>query len=143
MTKPFIQNVSFAALETGRHTNPGTNAILIQIGDPGSEHPVPKQTFNEVHQFQFHDIDRDIDGYVVMTTDDAKQIVDVLKHGLEYGLNVIVNCHAGLCRSGAVAEIGVMMGYEDTKVPRMPNVEVKNKLRYMALYDTSYEKTDV
>jgi hypothetical protein len=35
---------------------------------------------------------------------------------------------AGLCRSGAVCEVGVMMGFDDTERFRSPNLLVKHKL---------------
>jgi predicted protein tyrosine phosphatase len=40
----------------------------------------------------------------------------------------MVHCVAGLCRSGAVTEVGVMMGFEDTHRYRNPNVFVKKML---------------
>ena len=43
-------------------------------------------------------------------------------------MNVVVHCHAGVCRSGAVAEVGITMGFEDTGVFRAPNLMVKHKL---------------
>ena len=43
-------------------------------------------------------------------------------------MNVIVHCHAGVCRSGAVAEIGVMLGFNDTESFRSPNLLVKHKM---------------
>jgi len=43
-------------------------------------------------------------------------------------MNVVVHCHMGVCRSGAVAEVGVMMGFRDTEKFRIPNLMVKKKL---------------
>ena len=43
-------------------------------------------------------------------------------------MNVIVHCHAGVCRSGAVAELGVMLGFKDTESFRSPNLLVKHKM---------------
>ena len=43
-------------------------------------------------------------------------------------MNVVVHCHAGVCRSGAVAEVGIAMGFQDTGVFRAPNLMVKHKL---------------
>jgi protein tyrosine phosphatase len=39
--------------------------------------------------------------------------------------NVIVHCHAGVCRSGAVAQAGIDIGFQDTEVFRSPNLRVK------------------
>jgi hypothetical protein len=41
-------------------------------------------------------------------------------------MDVVVHCHAGVCRSGAVCEVGVMMGFQDTYVFRAPNLLVKH-----------------
>jgi hypothetical protein len=43
-------------------------------------------------------------------------------------MNVIVHCVAGVCRSGAVCEIGVMMGFDDTEAFRSPNLLVKHRM---------------
>ena len=52
-------------------------------------------------------------------------------------MQVVVHCHAGVCRSGAVCEIGVMMGFNDTEVFRSPNLLVKHKMMQVLgwLYD--------
>jgi hypothetical protein len=41
-------------------------------------------------------------------------------------MNVVVHCYAGICRSGAVCEVGVMMGFQDTGRFRSPNLLVKH-----------------
>jgi hypothetical protein len=43
-------------------------------------------------------------------------------------MDVVVHCVAGVCRSGAVCEVGVMMGFNDTEVFRAPNLLVKHKM---------------
>jgi hypothetical protein len=43
-------------------------------------------------------------------------------------MNVVVHCVAGVCRSGAVCEVGVMMGFRDTEEFRAPNLMVKHKM---------------
>jgi hypothetical protein len=43
-------------------------------------------------------------------------------------MNVVVHCHAGVCRSGAVCEIGVMLGFNDTEAFRSPNLLVKHRM---------------
>jgi hypothetical protein len=43
-------------------------------------------------------------------------------------MDVVVHCVAGVCRSGAVAEVGVMLGFDDTEVFRSPNLLVKHKM---------------
>lgn len=98
---------------------------MIQITDPGTVPPETKYSFAEKHHFQFHDTDCPKDDEVAFSEDDAKAIVDILKKALDNNQAVIVHCHAGLCRSGAVTEVGIMMGFEDTKRTRMSNRRVK------------------
>jgi hypothetical protein len=43
-------------------------------------------------------------------------------------MNVVVHCFAGICRSGAVCEVGVMMGFNDTERFRSPNLLVKHRM---------------
>ena len=72
--------------------------------------------------------DTDISSNLKITSKQAKQIVKLLKHALVNDMPVVVHCHAGLCRSGAVAEVGVMMGFDDTGKVRFPNKMVKKML---------------
>ena len=43
-------------------------------------------------------------------------------------MNVVVHCFAGICRSGAVCEVGVAMGFDDTERFRAPNLLVKHRM---------------
>ncbi len=124
----WIQNVALADITKGHHINPGINAMLIQIVDPAMEFPTPLYQFKETHQFEFLDLEKDDPwGEEFKVTDDqAKQLVELLQHAKENHMNVIVHCVAGVCRSGAVCEIGVMLGFEDTEVFRSPNLMVKH-----------------
>jgi predicted protein tyrosine phosphatase len=130
MNNPFIQNVSLDAVRKGNHKDAGDNSILIQIVDPAYEFPTPSFDFKEVHQFEFLDAEG-TEGFpdeVLITDDQAEKIINILHHALKEKLNVIVHCHAGIARSGAVAEVGVMMGFYDTRTHRIPNLLVKGKL---------------
>lgn len=108
--------------------NFGPRNLLIQIVDPDMVFPIPKDSFLEVHQFKFLDIE-DEDEFAI-TQNQANFIVDILKHALENRMNVIVHCVAGVCRSGAVCEVGVMMGFDDTERYRQPNLLVKRKMMH-------------
>lgn len=149
MTKNFIQNVSMAAIKAGNHADPGENSMLIQIVDPAYEFPTPKHKFREVHQFEFLDLEEsgltnngtgeyeDMREFAI-TQDIAHELVHLLLHALDQEMNVIVHCHAGRCRSGAVCEVGTMIGFDD--VPgtiRQPNILVKTLM--MKSLGWSYE----
>jgi len=55
-------------------------------------------------------------------------LVDLLQHAKENCMDVVVHCVAGVCRSGAVAEVGVMLGFDDAEAYRSPNLLVKHKM---------------
>ncbi len=126
----WIQNVSMSDIRQGFHIDPGFNSMLIQIVDPAYEFPVPKYQFRETHQFEFLDAERgdNFPDEAKITDAQAQELVRLLQHAQEQRMNVIVHCHAGVCRSGAVAELGVMMGFKDTESFRSPNLLVKHKM---------------
>lgn len=129
---PRIQNVALADVRTGNHMNVNENSMLIQIVDPCMTFPIPKHTFKEVHQFEFLDVEKDSPdaeySEFAITQDQANQLVSLLQHALTNNFDVIVHCVAGVCRSGAVCEVGVMLGFKDTGVFRSPNLLVKHKM---------------
>jgi len=127
---PWIENVSFGDVPRGRHHNAGENSMLIQIVDPDMEFPTPMHKFKETHQFKFLDLEKDDDADEALKVSDtqAEQLVELLKHALDKRMNVVVHCVAGVCRSGAVCEVGVMLGFDDCEVFRSPNLLVKHKM---------------
>ena len=152
----WILNIPGYYLPTGFHPDPGENSILIQIGDPDSNNdifplralPVPKHNFKEQHQFRFLDMTDDhLDklspelqeyfGSRLITDEQATAIANILTEAYNNKSNVIVHCTAGICRSGAIVEVGVMMGFEDISDSRIPNLLVKRKLLKQLGY--SYE----
>ena len=128
---PWIQNVALSDIKKGFHINPGENAMLIQIVDPPGDFPTPKYTFKEVHQFEFLDVeekDEVLDEAMKCSHEQAAELARLLQHALANRMNVIVHCHAGVCRSGAVCELGVMLGFDDTEAFRSPNLLVKHRM---------------
>lgn len=128
---PWIQNVARIDVVKGHHINPGPNAMLIQISDPPGDHPTPKYQFREVHQFEFLDVEADdfvLEESMRCSQAQADRLVELLQHALENHMNVVVHCHAGVCRSGAVCEVGVMLGFRDTEAFRSPNLLVKHRM---------------
>jgi predicted protein tyrosine phosphatase len=133
MKTPYIQNISRQALATGQHLRTGDNTVLIQIADciQGFPAPTPNNSFVEIHQFNFMDSEENDSMFppeAKIAPEQAKEIVGILRNALANNQNVIVHCNAGLCRSGAVAEVGVMMGFTDTFATRIPNLMVKKYL---------------
>ena len=143
---PFIQNCAASDINTGQfYKDPGANSMLIQISDPAGWVPDPKHDFAEVHHFEFLDVEKDdhvYDPVFRCSQAQASNLVRLLQHALELDMNVIVHCTAGICRSGAVTEIGVMLGFTDTMRYRQPNLLVKHQMmRELGLSYDSNEKT--
>jgi len=140
---PWIENVAAADVPSRFHHEAGENSMLIQIMDPApSWWPTPAHNFKETHRFEFLDAE-DADGFpeeAKISDEQAAEIVRLLKHALDNKMNVVVHCYAGLCRSGAVAEVGVMMGFQDAERTRIPNLRVKQKL--MRQLGWTYDSTE-
>lgn len=127
---PWIENVAASDVSLGFHHDCGPNSMLISITDPAGWRPQAKQQFKERHDFEFLDAE-DTDGFpdeAKISDTQAEQIVALLQQALENRMNVVVHCMAGICRSGAVVEVGVMMGFNDCEKYRQPNLRVKHKL---------------
>lgn len=126
----WIQNVALGDISKGNHVRVDENSMLIQIVDPAMEFPQPLYKFREVHQFEFLDLEHgdDFAEEFKITDEQAAELVRLLQHAYTNHMDVIVHCVAGVCRSGAVCEVGVMMGFQDTEVFRSPNLLVKHKM---------------
>ena len=151
---PWIENIPLENVATGQHHDCGANSMLIQISDHDMAFPTPRHDFKEVHKFTFLDVEEDgitntgggrsIDlSEFAITDEQAAELVRLLQHAQENRMNVVVHCHAGICRSGAVAEVGVMMGFADCERFRIPNLLVKHKMMQVLgwTYDAN-EKPD-
>ena len=104
--------------------------MLISIVDPAGWVPEAKYIFKERHNFEFLDAE-DADGFpdeAKISDAQAQEIVGLLQHALDNHMNVVVHCFAGICRSGAVCEVGVMLGFDDTGRFRSPNLLVKHRM---------------
>ena len=140
---PWIENVAADDIPKKFHHDAGPNSMLISITDPASWRPIPKHEFKERHDFEFLDVERDdhVDDEAVKISDaDAERLVQLLQHALENRMNVVVHCFAGICRSGAVCEVGVMLGFQDTGRFRSPNLLVKHKM--MKVLGWTYDENE-
>lgn len=132
---PWIENVACTDIPHANHHDAGLNSMLIQIMDPATPFPEPKHHFKEVHQFEFLDVDGDCmsnngSGEMedmsewAITREQAQKLVALLQHALSKHMNVVIHCFAGLCRSGAVAAVGIKMGFDDVGNFKSPNTRV-------------------
>lgn len=137
----WIENCSMADIRLGHHYDAGSNSMLIQITDPGVAPPIPKRDFSLIHEFQFLDAE-DEDGFpdeLKFSTEQANQIAQLLLYAKDNHMNVVVHCHMGICRSGAVVEVAEIMGFTPTDRFRQPNLRVKSRL--MTALGWGYENT--
>lgn len=125
---PWIENVAAIDVTKCHHHAAGENSMLISITDPAGWRPTAMYTFRERHDFEFLDADSGFPEKCLISDAQAAEIVRLLQHALKNRMNVVVHCTAGLCRSGAVAEVGIMMGFDDTERTRIPNIRVKHRM---------------
>ena len=127
---PWIQNISLAEASSGGHPDPVSNSMLIQILSAGYDFPKSPYPFKETYRFSFSDIEDDhpLAEEKGITDQQAAEIARVLVRALRKGMNIIVHCHAGIYRSGAVCDVGTLLGFLDTKRMRIPNKRVRKKL---------------
>lgn len=119
---------------------------LISIADPDAYNAVPKARFGRVLYLNFADVELNTPGGVMtekaaqslaklraITPAQAEQIADFIKEARELKKNVWVNCHAGICRSGAVVRLLGELGWDiqthDLIPDRVPNLLVYNRIR--------------
>ena len=128
---PWIENVAASDIPIGFHHDAGPNSMLISITDPASWRPEAKHEFKERHNFEFLDVeekDEVLEEAMKCSQEQANELVRLLQHAKEKHMNVVVHCTAGICRSGAVTEVGVMLGFDDTERFRSPNLLVKHRM---------------
>ena len=128
---PWIENVAATDITKSFHHDAGPNSMLISICDPAGWRPEAKHQFKERHDFEFLDVeerDEVLEESMRCSHAQAAELVRLLEHALANRMNVVVHCTAGVCRSGAVAEVGVMMGFDDVGNFRSPNLLVKHRM---------------
>ena len=127
----WIENVAADDIPKRFHHEAGENSMLISITDPAGWKPEAKHVFKERHNFEFLDVEKDdvvLDEAMKCSQEQANELVRLLQHAKDNRMNVVVHCTMGICRSGAVCEVGVMMGFEDTGRFRSPNLLVKHRM---------------
>ena len=141
---PFVQNVSRKDIELGEHApTSAENTVLIQISDTSRESPIPAGKFKYTYGFFFDDIEEECgpDGESGIDDIQALEIADIIKMAHENDYDIIVHCHAGLCRSGAIAQAAEAYGFAPGGRKQIPNLRVKHKV--MAALGLSYDEAEV
>ena len=127
----WITNVSLRDIEQGIPHDVGDNTMLIQIVDPCTDFPIPQQKFKEVHQFEFLDLEaKELPQAEEFkcSLEQAYELTTLLIHALVQDMNVVVHCVAGVSRSGALVEVGTMLGFRDASFYRSPNLLMKHRM---------------
>lgn len=91
----------------------------------------PHARFDRVLFLKFDDSEEEDDPHAI-SEQDVDKIIMLIDEALVLNKNVWVNCHAGICRSGAVVEVLELLGWtvvDDYSIPRIPNRLVFNKIR--------------
>ncbi len=92
---------------------------------------LPEGAFQKVLSMQFNDIDfkqwrsEPETAHKAINLEQGKQIADFIHEAEQLKANLFVNCHFGICRSGAIVELLVESGWtmldEPVIIPRIPN----------------------
>lgn len=127
---PWIANISREKLKQDQKIWSQMDCVLIQISDPGYPFLEVDEEFKAIYQYEFLDLEKnDPDPFDnKISKDQIENISFHLENCLQKGLNVLVQCTAGACRSGAVVEVGILLGFKDRGLYRTPNLDVKHKL---------------
>lgn len=140
---PKIYNLSKAEVEKISYSTskPYAGYAILRILDPAVFFKnVTNCGFVAEHRFEFIDatpeecIQYRLSDEYLITEEQATAIAKLLLDWELKGLNIIVHCYAGLCRSGAIVELMVDRGYDDPilenpeKYERIPNMYVFDKI---------------
>lgn len=105
---------------------------LISITDFDGEDAKVQQYFPRVLFMKFDDVS-DKKNRKGISNEHAREIAQFILEAREQQKNVWVNCHAGICRSGAVVSLLIDLGWEyrdsATSPGRIPNHLVYDKVR--------------
>lgn len=123
---PWIQHYSRQDVKEGLHRWDDHTA-LIQIKDYMQEHVKPALAFTNILQFEFEDVEEDPDE-IGIRQEHADLIIAFLRMCIARNLNVVVHCHAGVCRSSAVAVVAQKLGFDLDDKSRLPNKLVMHRL---------------
>lgn len=105
---------------------------LISIADRNAAAADVKGNFDQVFHFGFDDCDESDTLHFAMREHQAEKMAQIIRDAAAQNKNVWVNCHAGMCRSGAVVEVLGLLGWtivDDFSQKRLPNVHVFKSLR--------------
>lgn len=104
---------------------------LISISDFDTLNAQPVHGFGWIMFARFDDTE-DPENSQGISDETALQIASFIEEARKANANVWVNCHAGMCRSGAIVEVLSLLGWvvaDEFSPKRVPNLLVFNKIR--------------
>lgn len=123
MKQYYIANLSKDDIENNP-IFPPENTVLISITDNCCQaNIINKNQWKDIFRFQFEDVEKEEVMHLLnenkplpiwaryISIQQAKEIAKILIDNLNKS-NIIINCHAGVSRSGAVTEVGLKIGYK-------------------------------
>jgi predicted protein tyrosine phosphatase len=103
---------------------------IISITDPDwKDAPLTEEAWGDILRLKFHDIDKAWQNYVLISDEQADEIIAWLKEHEDEFKKIVVHCAAGISRSAAVAKF--IAEVYDLQFPESYNLY--NKLVYSTL----------
>lgn len=132
-TANFPRAVVMGVSSTPLSFHPTENDWLISITDFNNEDAKVIDGFGKILFEKFDDTTDYLDRKSI-TNEQAKEIAEFIDEAKLRNKNVYVNCHAGICRSGAIVEVLGLLGWDIqnqlVESPgRIPNSLVFDKVR--------------
>lgn len=125
------ENVSRLDILQGNHISAHCSpTYLIQISDIGCLQPDVKyyDFFKDKLCLTFNDVEDEFDMSSISDYQ-AQRIADFVLKAKADNADIVAHCLAGICRSGAVVEAAMSVGYTDAvNRQRIPNALVKRKV---------------
>lgn len=137
-----IGNYSISQIKNGEHFNISDRpCVLIQILDNDEMEVIPFHFSKFKESYRFNFLDTNEESIYSITNSQAKDISEILINSKKLNYDIIVHCHAGICRSGAITESAKLIGYEVAHDSNkgIPNSLVYNKIRVALGFKYSWE----
>lgn len=120
-----------------------TPTVLIQIQDPNTQFIDARYFEDFVNIYRFHFTDAE-SGENIISDEQAETIARILQNCYKHSFHVIVHCHAGICRSGAITKAASLIGFKPLMAGSDANANtlVYNKVRKALGVSYSWENSN-
>jgi predicted protein tyrosine phosphatase len=129
-----MKSVQFMPQAQAEKVVPRMDTALISITGPASEAQL-KHGWTHLKRLEFHDADEvEFEGCLLFDAEIARDLISFLDALPETVEHVIVHCHAGISRSGAVAKFVA----DKFQIPFNEHYSAYNRLVYRTLRNVQY-----